>query len=210
MKGTDSWLYIVVQVALHVYFAGAIAFLVLIQNQYPVETYFREIPYGELFSLRGNSFQWTLSFLSTFKLLMVPMLCLGLMFRKSRRCSIGWMLVIVTLVFLDLVVILGLGRFYSNCNASGQVDNPCNNELWCCAPEIYSEAVNKCPRSTGPCSELPVLTVKQLYPNVDFLWLFFSNVVFFAFDLFFFVLFLGIIPPSFSTTTTTMKWTKSQ
>jgi hypothetical protein len=164
---------------LYVYGVGALAYLVLIQNAYPVESYFRVIPHGSVaYSLRYASFQWTLTLLATFKLLAFPALCTSLLYRRNRACVAVWAIVLALVACTDLVTVLGLGRFYSACNESGQVDNPCNDRRWCCLASIYGVVTNQCPRST-PCTP----PVTELRPDADFLWTFYANLAFLLLDI---------------------------
>lgn len=163
---------------LYGYGAAALAYLVVIQNSYPVESYFRVLPYGSVaFSLRYASFQWALTLLATFKLLMFPVMCTALLYRRKRECVTAWTVVVILLACVDLVTVIGLGRFYGACNESGQVDNPCNDRRWCCHASIYSVTSNLCPRST-PCTP----PVTRLDPDADFLWAFYLSLLFALLD----------------------------
>jgi hypothetical protein len=69
------------------------------------------------------------------------------------------------------------------------VGNPCNSYKWCCASEIYMDATNLC-ADTVPC--IPPLTLAELKPQVDFVWLYSASVAFAAFDIFFLMLPIGL------------------
>lgn len=128
---------------------------------------------GIIYSLRYTSLEWVLSFLGPMRLLFGAAVMLMVIFRKQRGCISFWFAVLLAFFILDIFVLAGWGMFYSNCNKQGEVDNPCNDPLWCCYQPIYSVSGNAC-TNTVPCT--PVVTT--LSPNVDFLWMFYTNLGF--------------------------------
>ncbi len=96
-------------------------------------------------------------------------------------------------VMCDLLALVGLGEQYNRCNQSGQPDNICKDGRWCAAPEIYTVSDNHCYNYNVPYLD-PYDTVTQaiLEPNADFLWLFYTSVVYFFLNVGF-VVFFGLV-----------------
>lgn len=164
--------YWVLQVCVTLYGMGAIAYLVLVQNAHVVDTVFNTLPGGTYYTWRYITFVWYALMLSCTKLLVYPLVNAAILFRSNRGCSIFWFTLLAALVLVDVVVMVGLGTQYGNCNLSGQPNNMCNDPRWCCALEIYSAPSNGC-RNTFACT--PPVPLSALTPNVDFLWLFWVN-----------------------------------
>lgn len=182
--GSDNPWYYVLQITQIIYCAGLLANIVLVMNTSVPDTVFKTLPGGTPYSLRYHSFQWAIFMLAAFKYLMSPFLSQMVLYRRSRGCSIFFFVFIFAIALIDFFVVMGLARFYSACNGNGQVDNPCNSLVWCCAQEIWSISTNGC-HNTGPCGPDYPTTQSELGANVNFVWYFAVSVVFLAFDLFY-------------------------
>lgn len=181
---SNSPWYYVLQITQIIYGCGLLANIVLVMNTNVPDTVFKTLPGGTEYNLRYNSFQWTIFMLAGFKYLMHPILSQMILYRRSRGCSIFWFILIFAIALIDFFVVLGLARLYSDCNRSGQLDNPCNSLVWCCAKEIWTVSSNLC-MNNGPCAAGFPTTVAELGANVDFVWYFAVSVAFLAFDLFY-------------------------
>jgi len=188
---TSSPWYYILQVVMILYGIGAIAYLVILQNENVPNTYFRTLPGGTHFSLKYVSFQWVVLMLSAIKIIMYCIVNTMILYRSSRGCSVLWFIIIILIAFVDVITVVGLGQFYSRCNQVGQLDNPCNDDRWCCAPEIYTVPTHNCP-NTVACAAAPVASLSELTSNIDFRWLFWVNFVFMIADLFFAAFFAGM------------------
>lgn len=168
-----------------VYALFYLATLVLVINFSVTHTYFKNLPGGTLYTLRYNSLQWVVAFLGPMRLLFLISVIFLVVFRKIGGCTVFWFVLVVLFWMVDVFVLGGWGIAYANCNKQGAVDNPCNDLLWCCYEPIYSQPGNEC-LNTVPCT--PVVT--SLSPNVDFLWMFRTNLVFVILET---IIALGII-----------------
>lgn len=191
---TSPGSYYFLQVFIHAYAISIFAYLVLVENISVTDTYLHGggTP-GEYFTLRYNSLQWYALMLATTKIFMVPFVCFMILYRKWYGCNILWFVLICTIVVIDGVVIMALGHSYSGCNQPGQLDNICNDNLYCCLPSINGDPSNGCPFS-GVCPSKPTTA---LSPNSDFLWLFYTNLVYMLADaaiLIFFAVMFAIFP----------------
>lgn len=191
----SPWYY-VIQIMLALYGLGYIATLVLIQNAIVPHTYFKANNNGVLYSLRYTSLYWYSLLFCAMRLFTFLVICQMLLYRKTTccgskgtGCSIFWMILLTGLTIVEVMNLTILGGYYSSCNGLGQVDNPCNDLLWCCAPEIYTQSGNLC-SNTAACT--PTIALTQLKPNVDFVWLFSTTVAFTGFDIFFLLLPIGL------------------
>lgn len=184
---SSPW-YWVLQVFLTLYALGALAYLVLLQNVHIIDTMFPGLPGGQYFTGRYITFVWYAVMFSAAKLLLYPVVNALVLFRSSRGCSIFWFALLATLTFVHVVVIVGLGEQYGKCNESGQRGNLCNDKLWCCSPAIYEVTSNGCYNGAACAS----FVHPRLRPNPDFLWLFWTNFVFFLADLLL-LLFFGMV-----------------
>ncbi len=184
----SGWYY-VFHVMLIIYGLGYIASLVLIQNVQVEHTFHKANVHGVLYSDRYVSAYWLAVFLMTFRPLIFVVVCSLLLYRnttccgnKATACSAFWVVLLVLFVLADLLSFAIMSSFWTKCNGLGQAGNPCNSYKWCCAANIYSDPSNLC-SITAACD--PVVTLSELQPNVDFVWLFSVSVAFAAFDVFF-------------------------
>lgn len=191
----SPWYY-VIQVMLAIYGLGYVATLVLIQNAIVPHTYFKANNNGVLYSLRYVSLYWYSLLFCAMRLFTFLVICQMLLYRKTNccgtkgtGCSIFWMILLAGLTVVEVINLTILGGYYSKCNGLGQVDNPCNDLLWCCANEIFTQSGNLC-SNTAPCT--PAVALEQLKPNIDFVWLFSTTVAFTGFDIFFLLLPIGL------------------
>jgi len=182
--GTDLYessnaLYYFLQIVLWLYALGYVANLVLVMNTSVTHTYFKTLPGGALFTERYVTARWIFLMLALLRIL-VPICVLSMvLYRRSLGCLIGWLVVLVLLVIVDVLVLIALGTDYGGCNGQNEFGNLCNAPLWCCVPEIYGNPANMCLNSVG-CT--PAVALEDLRPNTDFLWLFWVTFVFVVFD----------------------------
>jgi hypothetical protein len=188
--------YYVLHTLLIIYGLGYIVSLVLIQNAQVEHTYTKANVYGILHSDRYVSAYWLALVLMTVRPLIFVVVCSLLLYRnttccgnKAIGCNAFWVALLVIFVLADLLSFALMSSFYTKCNGIGQVGNPCNSYKWCCASEIYMDATNLC-ADTVPC--IPPLTLAELKPQVDFVWLYSASVAFAAFDIFFLMLPIGL------------------
>ena len=172
-----------------IYGLGYIASLVLIQNVQIEHTYHKANVHGVLYSDRYVTTYWLAVMFMAVRPLIFVVVCSLLLYRnttccgnKGTGCTAFWVVLLVILVLMDLLSFAIMSAQFSKCNGRGQVANGCNSYKWCCAPEIYSDPGNLCSITT-PCT--PPVTLAELTPNVDFVWLFSVSVAFAAFDVFF-------------------------
>lgn len=174
------------------YAACFIAFLVLIQNANVTNTVLApNYPWGEYVSLLYASAYWLALFLSCWRILLVPSIQFLILFRKTRWCSIMWLVIIFLITLIDLLVIVSLGKLYGACNGVGQQFNPCNDPNYCCASEIYSQPNSGCTNTIACPASFPS-SISGLYANVDFVWLFFTSLGFLVGDLIFLIYFMSM------------------
>jgi hypothetical protein len=200
-KGGDAYevsvgWYYALHIILVIYGLGYVASLMQLQNAHVEHTYHKANEHGTLYSQRYVQLYWYalvfiaarifVFFVVQSMLLYRKYLCCG---GKVPVCTIMWSGFLVALVIVELMVLSILGHYYGKCNGLDQLDNPCNDLKWCCAPEIFNNPANKC-SNTIACS--PALTLASMVPDVDFVALFAVSVVFVAMDLFFLLLPLGL------------------
>jgi hypothetical protein len=94
------------------------------------------------------------------------------------------------ITLMDLLIVVGAGQMYGNCNLSGQTYNQCNDPDWCCVTEIYQLAQNGCANTIACPAQFPTL-VSQLSANADFEWFFWTNIMFLIFDILALIFFAG-------------------
>lgn len=190
---SSAWYY-AIQIILFVYGLGSVAFLVLIENANVVNTYTRAGVFGVLYSLRYVQLWWYALYFGCFKFLVFVFVCTMITFRKTwccgRRggCVTIWSALLYAVIMLEIIAFGILSGYYASCNGLTQVDNPCNDYRWCCAPEVYTNPANACDNSS-PCTTPGHTVLSALAPNQDFVALFWVSFVFILFDLFF-----GILP----------------
>lgn len=197
---TDNAWYYILQIVHGIYFLAIIPYFILILNAIGAPINWSvDLPGGVEESLRYSSVQWAVYMLSGFKILMVFILPLAVTWRRSRLFSLFFYGFILLLVLVDAFVFVGLVRLWGTCNDQGQRNNPCNDLLWGCAVEIYSNPSNKvgagpciCPPLPDPCPVFPT-TIGELRPNADFLWYFFVNLIFMLLDGFILAFFSGML-----------------
>lgn len=97
-----------------------------------------------------------------------------LSFRKIYGCNVIWFIVYIICFLLSLVTLAGLSGAYATCNHQNQFGNVCNDQLYCCPPEIFGNPANRCP-NTLPCD--PPVQVSELKPNADFLGLYWLHFI---------------------------------
>lgn len=174
--------YYVIQVVLIIYGVTFFGFLVLVQNANVPNTVFAaNSAWGVYFSLLYNSVYWLMLILSVVRSLMFPVVYFIVMWRKSRACNIFWFVLIVVITVNDLLVVVGTGHLYGNCNLQGQTYNACNDKRWCCVTAIYSNPENGCVNSIACPPSFPT-QLGELYADTDFMWFFVLNIVFFLLD----------------------------
>jgi hypothetical protein len=187
-----SWLFYVLQVTLIVYGLGVIAYLVPLQNAAVTDTHFPGTSSGVHYTQRYISMQWWALFFSAFHILGFVCICIIFLYRNHYGCFLGWFILFFIIVILDACTVIVLGASYNRCNT--ERDNLCNDLRWCFVPSIHAIATNGCPY-TGPdfIHDAPtVLTVNDLYPNPDFLWLFYVNLFYLLLDVLFVFFFAGV------------------
>lgn len=201
-NGTSPW-YWVLHVMLVIYALGYLASLAISLNTVVPHTYFKANQNGVLYSDRYNSAYWLATFFSAFRLFVFLVLCSMLLYRNTRccgqngGCTVFWIMLLMGLVLLELFNFTILTNAFVKCNGVDQVDNPCNDLMWCCVPEVYTNPTNLC-SNTIACAPLtgdgvPTPTsLSQLKPNTDFIWMFSVTVCFMAFDVFFLLLPIGL------------------
>jgi len=111
-------------------------------------------------------------------------------YRKIYGCNILWFTLYILCFVLTLVGLAALSGSYAHCNDQNQYGNICNDFLYCCPVEIYSNPANKCP-NTLPCD--PPTTLDQLKPNSDFLGLYWLNFILMVFQIVFIGLTIWVI-----------------
>ena len=178
--------YWTLQFVVTLYGMGALAYLVLIQNSHVVNTVFNSLPGGTYYSWRYVTFVWWALMLSCAKVLTYPFVNAAILFRGTRGCTIFWHTLLALLVIIDVVVMVGLGTQYAGCNMNGEPGNICNDPRYCCALEIYTVTSNGCFNNFA-CT--PPVTLSELQPNADFLWLFWTNFTFLIVDMLIFLFF---------------------
>ncbi len=182
-------------IVLILYGLGYIASLVLVQNAHVPYTYFKANNNGVLYNQRYVSLYWYALFFCCMRLFVFLVVLSMLLYRKTlccgryAGCTVFWMAILVVLIMTELFALAIMGSYLGRCNGLGEVDNPCNDDKWCCAPEIFGDAANLCD-NTAACT--PAVSLAEMRANVDFLWLFAVTVVFVAGDIFFLLLPLGL------------------
>lgn len=188
--------YWVLQVLVPLQFAAFIACTVLIINaDFPVD-YTRSVPPGQYFSLRYHDLQWVACMMYSFKFLFAFVVYALITFRRSRGCFHVWFVLLILLTLIEAFVFFALIPYYANANKSGARDNKFNDPHWCCRPEIFTNPVNGCPNA-GPCS----FPVPGLGANADYVWIFWTSLVFLLLDIVMVAFFsgaLGIHPYRYS------------
>jgi len=201
-NGTSVW-YWVLHVMLVIYALGYLASLAISLNTVVPHTYFKANQNGVLYSDRYNSAYWLATFFSAFRLFVFLVLCSMILYRNTRccgrygGCTVFWIVLLVGLVLLELFNFTILTNFFVKCNGVDQVDNPCNDLLWCCVPSVFANPSNLCSNTiacaplTGSGAPTPT-SLDQLKPNTDFIWMFSVSTVFMVFDAFFLLLPIGL------------------
>lgn len=188
---TNTW-YWAMQIIIYVFAAGLVADLVQVMNLSVVQdTVFEAFPGGKYETLKFNSLQWALLMLTNFKYLMPVVALLAILFRRNYAWSVIWVIVIILLWAVSFFVVIGFGRMYATANGQGQRTNFFTNELYCCAPDIFSNPGNKCP-NVGPCAcpspphPCPVIPTasSQLYARQDAVARFWVDFVYFLYHSF--------------------------
>jgi hypothetical protein len=135
---------------------------------------------GILTSQRYTIF-WFAYAMATGCVVLVPALIMTLLIFRATSfgCNVAWFSIFVIIGVIHVFSLLVLSTAYVQCNKSGQRDNPCNSVVWCCDPAIAADPINDCP-NTLPCA---FASVPTLYPNADFIWIFYANVYFFLLHL---------------------------
>ena len=183
---SSPWYYIL-QIGTPVYFAAFLASTVLLINaDFPID-YARSSPPGQYFSLRYHDLQWVACMFYSMAFF-VPFVVYALIaFRRSRGCYHVWSALLVILTLAEIFVVFALLPFYANANKSGSRDNKFNSPLWCCRPEIYGNPANGCP-NIAACS----ITVTETPSNPDYVWIFWTAVLFWFADMFIVAFFSGV------------------
>jgi len=188
--------YVVIQVFMILYALCTLAYGVLIFNTRVTNTYFPGTQINVYYTQRYVSIEWYALLFAAAHLLMYPMVMMMITYRASHGCSVFWMIIISLLCVMSCYIVLALGRDYASCNnpSGDQRDNLCNDLRWCCAPEVNQNAANACPfMSLTGCADFPAITsVQSLNPNVDFLWLFWTNFVYLIADILIVAFFVGM------------------
>lgn len=188
---SSSALYYFLQFAVWIYVLAYVAHMVLILNTSVTHTYFKTLPGGTLFSERYATARWIFLMLGALRIL-VPIAVLSIiLYRLHTNCMLWWIFVLALLVITDTLVLISLGTDFGDCNGQNQFGNLCNSVTppWCCAPSIFGNPGNMCPNSAG-CT--PAVTVADLAPNSNFLWLFYATVGFVVLDLILLLLPIGL------------------
>jgi len=168
------WLFLVFYALVVIVYIG-----VFINNSSREHTYFKYPGAvgpgpGTLTSHRYDIY-WFAYFFSAISVITVPFaILLMIVYRESRDCSIGWMVVTVVLMLLQVFSVFVLFGAMAQCNHDGQVGNPCNSKVWCCVPAVVGVLANGCP-NFGPCPGGP-FTRAELSMDGDFLWVFWINI----------------------------------
>jgi hypothetical protein len=191
-NGGGYYYYYVINVMLLLYALGFIASLVLVQNAHVIHTHHKGNVNGPLYSNRFTSMFWVALVLCVCRLWTFLVVNSMILYRKTRccggyGCTIFWSILLVLCVAADYLALAILGNYYRNCNGFEQLDNPCNDYKWCCVEAIYAIGTNLCGNTCTP-----FIPIGALKPNPDFLWLFWTTVVFCVLDLVFLLMPLGM------------------
>jgi hypothetical protein len=188
--------YWVIQAFTITYALSILAYAVLILNTRATDTYFPATLVNSYYTQRYVSVTWYALLFAAAHLLMYPIVMMMITFRRSHGCSVFWFSLIFILLVMSSYTVLTLARDYKSCNnpSGDQRDNLCNDKRWCCAPEVNSNTANACPFSGGVvCPDIPeISSVNDLRPDLDFLWLFWTNFVYWVADTFIVLFFLGM------------------
>jgi len=180
---SNSVAYYAIHVFVVLYALAVVASDVLVINANIPHSFFWTVPYGTLYSERFVGRQALAIAFSGVRLFIVIAASGLLTFRKTRRgCVVLWSILIAVFVAFDAMSLSINSMFLARCNSAqpGNAGNPCNNALWCCAPEVFVESnANGC-RPSSMCTLTPVTSVTELGGNADFYWTFSLNVVFVA------------------------------
>jgi len=188
---TGPWYY-VLNVAKLIYAACFIAFTIVLQNAtVPMTVTAPGQPWGTYFSLVYKSLYWLVLFLSCWRIMMYVNVEFMILYRKTRACSVIWFVGLMIITLIDLLIVVGAGQMYGNCNLPGQTFNPCNAPDRCCVPEIYQVAQNGCANMIACQPQFPTL-LSQLRPNADFMWFFYVSIGFLLADVLFVLFFAGL------------------
>jgi hypothetical protein len=188
--------YVVIQVFMILYGLSILAYGVLILNTRVTDTFFPGTQLNEYYTQRYVSVEWYALLFAAAHMLMYPMVMMMITYRASHGCSVFWMILISLLCVMSFYSVITLGRDYASCNnpSGDQRDNLCNDKLWCCVPEVNKNAANACPFvSVTGCADFPNITsVRNLNPDIDFLWLFWTNFVYLIADALIVAFFVGM------------------
>jgi hypothetical protein len=189
---SNPWYY-VIQFYLVVYALTTLAYIVLIMLTGVEHTYFPGTLLNVLHSDRYTSTTYWAIFLASTHVLMVPFALMMITYRRSYGCSIFWFSLIFMLGVCDFYVFIVLGKDYQTCNNYDARGNICNDKAWCCAPQVNALGSNACPISPGgTCASHPIASLSELSPDIDFVWLFATNVAYLAADILVIVFFLVV------------------
>lgn len=160
----------------------AVGFLVLfayIQNNSLPYDWFRNsgMPGATLSTTRGSFLDVTIRLMCIAHVLLCGVIASMIMFRKDFGYNVIWIICISLAIIVTLLSIFTLTQQYIVCNQDNQYGNMCNSLNYCNVNEIRANPLNGC-SDTAP-SPSPVLW-SSLSPRVDFLGLYWTNVVLFA------------------------------
>jgi len=164
-----------------IYYVGTMIWISLfVQNVSPVYTYFASPgePGKQLVSYR-MTFASIATQINIFgQIFIIPFIMMAVYFRDSYGCSIFWYIMFAICVFFCFLCMAALGQQYGSSNRQKSFGNLANDLQYCCA-----FPGDGCP-NTFPCTD-PPKQPNELSPNGDFLGLFWTNFIFFIFDLIF-------------------------
>ena len=144
---------------------------------------------GALMSMRYTFRYWLIFLAATQALLLFAALATSLFSGKNGFCSGFWFVVLVLLMVAFIVFFVFLAREATNCNGLDEDHNICNHPLRCCDPTVNNNPASGCPGPTT-CNNVvpefpsitPPITIDKLGWGSDFVWLFWTTLIFVVLD----------------------------
>lgn len=144
---------------------------------------------GALMSMRYTFRYWLIFLAATQGLLLFAALATSLFSGKNGFCTGLWFVFFVVLMTAFIIFFVFLAREGTNCNGLDEDHNICNHPLRCCDPAINSNPASGCPGPTTCISVvskfpdiIPPITIDKLGWASDFVWLFWTTLIFVVLD----------------------------